>query len=198
MKKLLLLTIISNMALGFVPGSFSTKYKQIVKNQLTGTPKESNGTFDYQYPGKLRLEQVGTDALVYVTNEKTTWYKRDGFMPGDPAEIVIHKGSDKGLSNFFDLLKSGLKTNKNYKVKDSEKYSVLVFEEKAVKDTGVIETKLVFKSTDKKFSNLSKIEINYADGKSVNLELSNIATNKKFQEKNFILQVPKGANVSYQ
>lgn len=198
MKKLLLLTIISNMTLAFVPRSFSTSYKQVVKNQLTGTPKESSGTFDYEYPGKLRLEQVGSDALVYITNEKTTWYKRDGFMPGDPAEIVIHKGSDKGLSNFFDLLKSGLKSNKNYKVKGDGNYAVLVFEESAVKSTGVIETKLVFKAKSKEFSNLQSISIHYADGKNVKLELSNISSNKKFENEHFILKVPKGANVSYQ
>ncbi|WP_412470983.1 LolA family protein [Halobacteriovorax sp. RT-2-4] len=197
MKKLLPILMISNMALGFVPRSFSTQYKQIVKNQLTGTPKESTGRFDYEYPGKLRLEQKGSDALVYVTNEKTTWIRRDAFMPGDPAEIIIHKGSDKGLSNFFDLLKNGLKSNKNYKVKDGDNYSVLVFSETSVKSTGVVETKLTFKKGKKEFSNITSIDINYADGKVVKLELSNVK-NESFQAKHFILNVPKNANVSYQ
>ncbi len=195
--KALLLILISNMALGFIPRSFSTNYKQVVKNQLTGTPKVSNGTFDYEYPGKLRLVQGGSDALVYVTNEKTTWIKRDGFMPEDPAEIIIHKGSDKGLSNFFDLLKHGLKTNKSYKVKDSKEYSVLVYSEDAIKQLGVIETKLSFNGT-KEFANITQIQINYADGKVVNLELSDIKSVKSFPKKHFILEVPKGANVSYQ
>lgn len=196
MKKLILVLIISNMALGFVPRSFTTKYVQIVKNQLTGTPKESTGNFDYEYPGKLRLEQKGSDALVYVTNEKTTWIKRDGFMPGDPAEIVIHKGSDKGLSNFFDLLKSGLKTNKNYKVKSEKDYSVLVFNEQAIKSTGVIETKLQFTGA-KEFKNIASIDINYADGKVVKLKLSEIKT-PSFKKEHFILVIPKKANVSYE
>jgi outer membrane lipoprotein-sorting protein len=197
MKKVALIFSLVFSASAFVPDSFTTDYEQKAKKKIGKGYRVATGTFEYQYPGNLKVSQVAPDELIYVSNKTKTWIYRPPFDEGEKAEVMIHKGQEASLSSFFDILKSGLKSNKHYKVVAKKSMVSLNFKKAAVKKTGVSKADLTF-TGKRKFSTLKKIHISYKDGREVILNLSKLKAGVKFKKDHFVFDVPKNANVTYQ
>jgi outer membrane lipoprotein-sorting protein len=195
MKKILITILASASALAFLPSSFKTEYVQEFKSKVDKGTRRAAGVFEYKYPSNLRLDQKMPEKLLYVSNSKTTWIYRAPFFEDEAPEVTIHKGQETGLSNFFDLLKAGLKTNGNYQVTSKKNSSFIKFNKNAVKKTGVKEATLNFLGKKKVFSKLKNISIKYEDGRDVKLELKNTKVDVKFKKKYFHFDIPKKAKV---
>ena len=185
----------STQVLAFLPNSFKTEYVQEFKSKVDKGTRRAAGVFEYKYPSNLRLDQSMPEKLLYVSNSKTTWIYRAPFFEDEAPEVTIHKGQETSLSNFFDILKAGLKTNGNYSVKSSKEKAVIKFNKTAVRKTGVKEATLNFAKGKKVFTSLKNIIIKYEDGRDVKLELKNTKVDLKFKKKYFQFKVPKNAKI---
>jgi len=194
-KKSLILLMASTQILAFLPNSFSTEYVQEFKSKVDKGTRKATGLFEYKYPSNLRLDQSAPEKLLYISNNKTTWIYRAPFFDDEAPEVTIHKGQETSLSNFFDILKSGLKTNGNYSVKSNKTKADIKFNKHAVRKTGVKAATLNFSSKKKTFSDLKNIMIKYEDGRDVKLELKNTKVDIKFKKKYFHFKVPKNAKI---
>jgi len=171
-------------------------YIQEFKSQVSQKNRRATGVFEYKYPSNLKVDQDQPEKLTYVSNSKTTWIFRAPLFDDEPAEVTVHKGQEASLSNFFDILKDGLKTNGNYSVVLTDAEALLTFNKSAAKSTGIKTAMLKFSNKKNlSFEGLSGIDISYLDGRMVELKLSNIATKVKFPKKHFVFDIPKGAKV---
>ncbi len=192
----ILIILFSFSALAFIPDSFRMNYIQEFKSQVSQKNRRATGVFEYKYPSNLKVDQDQPEKLTYVSNSKTTWIFRAPLFDDEPAEVTVHKGQEASLSNFFDILKDGLKTNGNYSVVLTDAEALLTFNKSAAKSTGIKTAMLKFSNKKNlSFEGLSGIDISYLDGRMVELKLSNIATKVKFPKKHFVFDIPKGAKV---
>ncbi|OIQ15696.1 MAG: hypothetical protein BM556_17215 [Bacteriovorax sp. MedPE-SWde] len=195
MFKSLILVFLSANILAFLPSSFRTEYIQEFKSKVDKGHRKASGIFEYKYPSNLRLDQSAPEKLLYVSNSKTTWIYRAPFFEDEAPEVTVHKGQETGLSNFFDILKSGLKTNGNYRVENKALVTKIFFNKNAKKRTGVNEAILSFSKKKKSFNLLNQIIIKYEDGRNVKLDLKNTKVDLKFKKKYFIFKIPKNAKI---
>lgn len=194
MSKIIVALVISFSSLAFIPKQFSMNFEQEFKSLVNGEKRKASGTFEYMYPGNLRIDQTSPEKLLYVSNSKKTWIFRAPLFDDEPAEVTISKGQDSGLSTFFDILKNGLETNAYYQVEKKAKFAKLIFNKNAIKDTGIKITEINFKD-DLTFSKVDNILIKYDDGREVLLTVSKINENVKYDKAHFVFLVPKGAKV---
>lgn len=194
LKKLILSSFFCLSILSFIPEQFRMNYTQEFKSMVAGEKRSASGVFEYQYPGKLKIDQKNPEQLIYTTNKKNTWVYRAPLFDDEPAEVTVSKGQESGLSKFFDILKNGLSSNEEYKVEKNGKEYKLSFTDKSKKITGVAIAIIYFKEKDR-FEDIDHIIIKYEDGREVDLMLSSIDTKVKFAKKYFDFEIPKGAKV---
>lgn len=195
LKKSFLIIMASTQVFAFLPNSFKTEYIQEFKSKVDKGNRKATGIFEYKYPSNLRLDQSQPEKLLYVSNSKTTWIYRAPFFEDEAPEVTIHKGQETSLSNFFDILKAGLKTNAHYVVKLDKSMAKITFNKNAIRKTGVKSAQLVFDGKDKNFDKMKQIVIQYEDGRDVKLDLKNTKTNVNFSKKYFEFEVPKNAKI---
>ncbi|WP_127718398.1 outer membrane lipoprotein carrier protein LolA [Halobacteriovorax sp. HLS] len=183
-------------ATSFVPDTFSAKFQQVYKSALTGKEKRSSGSLDYSYPGSIRLETQSPESLIYVSNNKTTWYYTPPFIEGEAGQVSIQQSSKNGLTKFLDMLRKGLKSNKYYTIKKDKLTYKVSFSKNAQKDLGIIFANLHFSKNDFLFEQLTKIEMTQTDKKVKNLILSNIDKSPKFLKTHFDFKIPKNTKVN--
>ncbi len=175
----------------FLPKSFSAQFEQVYKSALSGKEKKSKGSLDYKFPGNIRFITKVPEEVVFVSNKTTTWYYTPPFMEGEPGELTIKKTGRNVLSRFFDTLSRGLKSNKYYTVKNLEKARRLKFKKKKIKEIGIKEAIMHFKSNIATFRDLKSVDLTYSDDKKVTLKLSNLKVGVKFKKKYFTFSAPK-------
>lgn len=185
-------------AQAFMPKSFSTKYTQEYKSKVSRRIKKSSGTFEYKYPSKIKFNQQKPTSLTVTSNSKKTWIYTPPFDKGDKGQVTIGQGGES-LSKFFDLLTTGLKSNKDFKVTNDKKSlkTVLTPEEKVKKELGISNVEFYF---NKKvgFKNIDKIILSYTDKRVVTLKLSEMNENLTFKKDHFVFDPPKNTNIVYQ
>jgi outer membrane lipoprotein-sorting protein len=180
----------------FLPKSFKTNFTQEYKSALKGKKRKSQGTIEYSYPSKIRFEIDKPDKLVYVTNEKTSWYYTAPFMEGEAGTMSVRKSKKNGLHKFFDSLKNGLKTNKLYSVINKGKMSTIKFSKKMIKELDIIEANFVFSGKDRKFESLSKILMTYSDNHKIKMDFNTIKVNVPFKKGYFVFKAPKNTRIN--
>ena len=107
---LLILTVLSFTTRGFsktsfLPKSFQTSFVQEYKSALKGKKRKSHGVIEYAYPSQIRFEVSKPDKLVYISNQKTSWYYSAPYIDGEPGTVSVRKSKKNGLHKFFDSLK---------------------------------------------------------------------------------------------
>jgi outer membrane lipoprotein carrier protein len=170
----------------FLPASFSAKFEQVYVSTLKGKPKKGVGSIDYKYPGQIRFETSTPSTVIFVSNTQKSWYYRAPFIEGEKGEVTESSGSSGSATyiKFFDSLKNGLISNNYYDVKQGEP-SQIIFKPKAVKELGIIESRLFFKSKVQQFQDLEKIELTFSDKKTSSMRLIDLKVNVEFAENLF-------------
>jgi outer membrane lipoprotein carrier protein len=193
---LLLVLSFNIQAKSFIPNKFSATFEQVYKSALTGKEKRSQGTIDYSYPGSIKLETQKPEKLIYVSNNKTTWYYTPPFIEGESGQVSIQQSSKNSLTKFLDLLRKGLKTNKYYSVKNKKNEYIVSFKKSAQRDLGVKTATLVFSNKSAIFSKLKKIKMVQVDKKEKTLILSKVNRSPKFSKKYFEFKIPKNTKIN--
>lgn len=195
----LLLLIISSSAFGaesFLPNNFSSKFTQIFKSKVTGKKRQSPGSLDYSYPGKIRFAvDDPSGKSLFVSNRIKSWYYTPPFIEGEKGEVTLRKAKKLALTKFFDALKNGLKSNKLYKVVPNKDLVQIEFSKKTSKETKLKAAVLTFKSKEKTFANLKGIQLTRNNGNIVTIELNSIQTGINFSPKHFNFRIPKNTKV---
>lgn len=195
MFKLLTSILIVTNAFSFIPEKFRMNYIQEFKSLVSRDNRTAKGVFEYKFPSNLRINQDTPEKMIYVSNKNKTWLYRAPLFDDEPGEVTVTTGQDTGLSTFFDILKNGLTSNAYYQVQDKNHEAVLIFNNSAIKKTGIKMAKLQFKK-DKQFENTEKMFITYEDGREVTMTLSNIDKEAKFEKDNFLFIPPKGSKIN--
>lgn len=181
----------------FLPGSFRAKFTQQFKRSLHGKTKENNGVLDYRSPGNFRFELKGKTNMVVVSNPLKTWHYKPPFIKGERGELKVSATKKNTFVSFFEMISSGLKSNKDYTVEDVEGGVKLVFAKDRVQEIGIKEGILYFKEKKKKlFENLDSFSLTYKNGKSAKFIFSKIEINKVFTTKHFEFHAPPGTRKS--
>ncbi len=181
----------------FLPKTFMTKFTQEYKSALKGKKRKSHGVIEYAYPSKIRFEIDKPDKLIYVSNNKTSWYYTAPFMEGEPGTLSVRKSKKNGLHKFFDSLRNGLKSNKLYKVINKGKMSTIKFSKKMIKELDIIEAHFIFTGKNRNFSSLSKILMTYSDHHKIKMDFTSIKVNLPFKKGYFVFKAPKNTRVNH-
>lgn len=178
----------------FLPQSFSTRFEQEYKSILKGNMKKGEGSIDYKYPSNIRFETTTPSPVVFVSNGIKSWYYRAPFIAGEEGEVSVSNANEANsvYIKFFDSLKNGLVSNAFYDVKNAgDGIHVIIFKAKTAKEFGLKEATLIFNSAkDKDFSNLSKIEILFPDGKKSTLKFLELKINPALDSQKFNFVIP--------
>jgi outer membrane lipoprotein-sorting protein len=181
----------------FLPKSFRAKFTQQFKRSLHGKTKENNGVLDYRSPGNFRFELKGKTNMIVVSNPLKTWHYKPPFIKGQRGELKISATKKSTFVSFFDMISSGLKSNKDYKVSEVDGGVKLVFAEEKVKEIGIREGFLYFQKGKKRvFENLTSFSLVYKNGKNAKFIFSKIEINKIFTTKHFEFHAPPGTRKS--
>lgn len=181
----------------FLPKSFRAQFTQEFKRSLHGKKKENNGILDYKSPGNFRFELKGKTNMIVVSNPLKTWHYKPPFIKGERGELKTSATKKNTFVSFFDMIKHGLKTNKDYTVKEIEGGVTLVFNEDRVKEIGIKEGNLYFvKDRPRSFENLESFSLVYKTGKQAKFVFSKIMINKTFTTKHFEFHAPPGTRKS--
>lgn len=193
MKILLFTSLLSLSSYAFIPKEFSTKYTQSYKSKISNKTKKSSGVFDYRYPSLVKFKQVSPNEMSVTANTSKTWILTPGLDKTDPPQVRIGQ-SHNALSSFFNLLKNGLKTNKDYRVENDKLTYKLTFNDKNKKDLGISNVVIKFE-TSAEFKNIKKILIQYTDSREITLALANINTKPNLKINHFEFNMPKNAEI---
>ena len=180
----------------FLPKSFQTNFVQEYKSALKGKKRQSQGIIEYAYPSQIRFEVSKPDKLVYVSNEKISWYYTAPFMEGEPGTVSVRKSKKNGLHKFFDSLKNGLKSNKLYKVTKKGMMATIKFEKKMAKELDIIEAQFKFNNKDMSFKSIQKILVTYTDQHKIKMDFKEIKLNVPFKKGHFVFKAPKNTRIN--
>lgn len=199
-KLVLLICFISSInvfSAEFLPNTFSASFDQEYVSTLKGKIKKGHGQIEYKFPGNIRFETNQPSHVLFVTNGKKSWYYSFPFIEGEQGELTesTNKENNGAFTKFFDSLKNGLVANKYYIVQKNANDALLIFDEKSNKAIGIKTAKILFANNKNDFNSIQSIELNYLDGKTSTMKLSNIQSNPKFDEAHFIFKTPQNTKI---
>lgn len=171
----------------FLPQSFSAKFEQEYVSLLKGKHKTGKGLIEYMYPGKIRFETSTPSTLIFVSNGKKAWYYRAPFIEGEKGEVTesTAKEASSVYIKFFDSLKNGLVSNKDYEVKKGDPLN-LTFNRKMEKELGLKGANIYLKEKNgQKFNDIEAIELLFPDGKKTKLKFIDLQINPNLKSERF-------------
>ena len=182
----------------FIPDTFKAYFKQSYKSSLSGKKKVTTGSIEYFYPGRVRFEITSPDKTIFVSNPSKTWYYNAPFVDGEPGEVLIKKTGKMVISKFFDILKTGLKNNKLYKVESKKNYYEVQFSKKIIGEIGIRKSILSFRNSksNPQFGDINYIDLHYTDKRIVKMTFSKIEESVIFAKNRFIFKVPENTQIS--
>ena len=175
-------------AKSFLPPSFRAKYEQTIKKKVSGKLKKSRGKIEYLYPKNILFEQSEPEKIIWVSNQKTTWFYQAPFIPTEPGHLKITPTGSESPSKIFDILKNGLRSNKVYSVRKSKQQVELIFNSK--------ETKLKFQKAilnfkgPPLFKNLHSIQMVEKNGDPLTFVFKSIRIDIAFKPQHFVFKPP--------
>ncbi len=176
----------------FLPNSFQANYETRYKSIYSGKMKKIPGKMEYLYPGRFSL--LGKAATI-VRNPQKTWYYTPPGLEGEEGQLTITTTRPGDIFSLFDMIRNGLHSNKNFKVKKNKNIAELTFSKELQKELNLIKATLYFKNSIR-FMDLIKIELNEASGKNKAYYFSKIDTSKKFKKSHFIFTPPKKTRIT--
>ncbi len=180
----------------FVPKSFTADIIQVYKSAIKGKIKKSYGKIEYRQGGDIRFEIEKPDAFKFISNAKKTWYYTPPFMASGTGELTVRTTNKTTLSSFFDILKNGLKSNKNYNVKwNTSLIAVLKFSKIKTRALGIKMTSITFKDSTKNFTGIRDITIHYVKKSPVKLIFKNIKIGVKLDNSRFEFIPPSNTRI---
>lgn len=186
---------VSARTTNFLPKSFNADFSQVIKSSISGKEKKMKGKIEYQYPGHLWFEATHPNKIIFVSNPEKSWYYTAPWDDEVPGELTISKTNKNSLVKFFDLLKKGMKSNKNYSVTKKDQGIDLVLNKKNQKEIGIRSAYIEFKG-EQSFIKISKVILTKNEGSKVRLDLNEIKINPNFKKDHFIFVAPKNTRVS--
>lgn len=182
----------------FIPNTFKAHFKQSYKSSLSGKEKVTKGYIEYFFPGRVRFEVTSPDKTTFVSNPVTTWYYNAPFVDGEPGEVLIKKTGKMVISKFFDILKTGLKNNDYYQVKNLKGLYEIRFSKSVMLEIGVKKSILSFKKTNgvPLFKDVRYIDLHYKDKRVIKMTFSKIEESVMFTENRFIFNIPENTQIS--
>lgn len=190
----------------FLPKSFESKFEQNINSLIDKKSRKSSGVLRYLFPGHLKIEVLSpvSEKSTFLCNPTTTWFYVPPFEEGEKGEVTIQSTSHIELVAFFDSLKDGLISNKNFTITStSPSIYKLIFSEPLAKKINIKSAILTFikESASKKRSNsnarfvhLQKIELTHKNNQLITIELNEINDQKLILEKDFEFQIPPNTN----
>lgn len=200
-KPLIILSILTSVLFAkpkqnWVPDSFKADFTKLTKDFFTKKVTKHKGQLFYQYPKRLRMEVEGKTKTVHVTNPHDYYYYRGPSIKNTPGELTISKPQGAGLSQLFDALRSnGLKSNKDYKVLTKGLVTEVSFSKKMSEKLKILSAKLTFKSQDRAFRHISKIDVTLDNDSELNFELLKVVSKVKFKKEFFVFKAPEKTNI---
>ncbi len=174
----------------FIPKSFKADFLHIQKSTLSGHEKIDPGVVEYKYPSNIKFEFLGKNKIIFVSNPQMSWYYTAPIIEGESGSLSQEKTSKSGPVKFFDILKSGLVTNKNYTVKNENGIYSIVLNKELSKEMGITKAVFTFESGKSDFANIKSIELNYENKNPVTLKFTSIKQDVLFSESNFSFEAP--------
>lgn len=194
---ILLLISLQAVAKDFVPDSFRVRFTQSFKSTLSGKEKKSEGTLEYLYPGQFKFEVTSPESSTFISDGKTSWYYTPPFDKNEEGEVIVRPGSGPFLPEFFDSLKSGLKSGKLFKLEKKEGHYLATFTKDFAKKIGKKETRLIFKTAQPAdLAELKEMIIVGQDQTEVRLEFLTVEANPGLKAAYFHFQIPPKTRVS--
>lgn len=174
----------------YVPNSFVAKYKQEHKSRISKKIKYSRGTLSYLYPSHLKfIVEFPDREETYSTPKKTIIYIPP-IIEGQKSQVTISQTGKMGPAAFFDQLRKGLKTNINYSVELVSKRADILFSSRIQKKTQLKKAVLFFKSKNKRFEDIEKVQLELMNGKVMTILLTSINVTKSLTKKDFQFTIP--------
>ena len=179
---------------GFVPNSFKADFKEERIKIISKKKVYSVGSIEYKFPSHLRFEVKTPHKTTLVINPKKTWYYNPALIAGEKGELNISSTRQNSLSKIFDILKSGVKVNKDYKVEKKNGYYELRLSKANAKTLGVQRINLFF-SKEPVFKNIESIKIFYGKKRKTYF-FTNLKENVSLSQKRFTFKVPANTNIN--
>lgn len=177
------------VAQAFLPSAFRCQFTQEEKSLVSGKIKKSEGQIEYRKPGRIRFEIQKPHQIIFVGNPKRTWYYTAPPFDGEPGEVTISSGNEHPILKFFDILSHGLVKNNAYEVEKKQGVVTLVFSKTAKEEFG-LKSAVLTMGQDYTFPSLKKIAVTLAEGKTIELFLSNLKPNVALPETVFRFEIP--------
>ena len=205
MMRILLVTILFFAALestyaSYIPKSFSGLFEQQKQRMFNRGVSKTQISLKYSYPGNIYMHSEGPDENVYyICNPEKVWIYNPPFIEGQEGRVVIGNSSKYCLSKIFDKLQNGLKSNKQYSVKEINKRSYeLNLSKENEKRLGYYKFKLVFESDQADFLalKLMKMYVRNDDNPTI-LVKKKLKKAKKFKRTTFEFSPPKNTAIDY-
>ena len=196
---ILFFAVLESVLAGYVPKAFEGEFTQTKKSIISGnvTTKIS---LKYQYRGNVYMKSIGPDdETVYVCNPDKVWIYVPPLFEGEKGEVKIGKSSQHCLSQIFDKLNQGLKSNKDYTVKKLKDDTYLLeFSELNEKRLGYKKFELVFQDKSADFTKLKLMRMYTRNDRNPTiLTKNNLKVLKGFKKKTFEFDPPKNTNIDY-
>ena len=139
--KFLLLTIffLTSVEAAFVPKSFVATFEQKYQSRLSKKWKKSRGVLSYLFPGMIKLEVNYPERELIISNPKKTWIYTPPFIDGEKGQIIIKETKTFSPAKFFDFMREGLTSTRNYKVQLLKQSAVITFVRSLQKDLGIVD-----------------------------------------------------------
>ncbi len=191
----ILILVFSLKAMAFVPKSFKADFSNTYTSQVSGKEKTSVGNLSFMAPKSIRFEITKPDQILFISNDKKSWYYNPPAIPGEPGELKVGKPDPYQLLEFFKALENGLASGKNFDAKNETGKSLLKFKKHFSDKFKMAEAELAFTGPST-FTNITDLKIIYTDGKKIQIKFSQIATDVSLQQKDFQFEPPENTVIS--
>lgn len=181
--------------MAFVPKSFQADFSNSYTSQVSGKEKTSSGTLSFMAPGNIRFEVTKPDKILFISNDKKSWYYTPAIIEGEPGDLKIGKPDPYHLLDFFKALDKGLTSGNDFDAKTDGLKSELVFKKHFSEKFKISAAELNF-SDQVSFKTLTELRLTYADGKKLKINFSKVDTSVTLSKKDFTFEPPEKTIIS--
>ena len=190
------LMLLDTAMAGFLPRAFEGEFEQIKESIHSGTGKDkkmlkSSIIIKYEHPGQIYFKDLEMKTL-YICNTKNVYKYDPPMIEGEEGFLSIGDSNKFCYSKIFDSLKSGLKSNKNYTVKNIKNNNYeLMFDKSAQSSLGFSKIIINFSDKSLEFKKIKSLEMHLVgQEKPVKLVAKSIKYEKGFSKDIFNFEPP--------
>lgn len=181
-------------AVDFLPKSFHTHFEKKYISGIYGKEVITKGEIFYQFPGKLRIDTFSPEQELLISGPEKTILYTPPFIEGEKGTLSVKPNQELGHAKIFDLLKKGLKNNKNNKffsVKDvPPNGKELVFANQFQEKYKITHLVIIFRGQEEVFSNIQSIKVIHWDKKEETFAFSQLQVDIPIEKNKFDFEPP--------